>query len=277
MKRLALSLFAFCLAVGVGRAEDAESTSEKPTARLRAALRRAAGESLLIKGRVRNEKPEGGGMMGGTRIVIGGGGVGGKPYEGPINAARDKSGELIVTSRHAMPGFEIFFGEDDRRIVRSTYEDEAPSVSMLARELEVFLDLGRIERSLGETEFSVKHSDDGKLTLRGKAPRRLTPKGARGLAALGRSRVLRVDLRFDLAADGRLERAEFVVVRSDPTAGLLRRGGGTLTERDLEEMEGDETEGARTTYALTFKAGEPTARMKKFRAAVAEILEAEED
>lgn len=256
-----------------------DERSDANVDKLASAIQALAEEKeFVLSGSVTLEEPDSGGAQ--HMIVINGGGSGGgEEYAGPVEIWRTHEDELVIASRDALPGFG-FFDNGERSITQLNYEDVPVRASSLTSDLVALLDLNRLKRSVRKTDLDSKTGQDGKaLVFRGEISKRILRGGGGSPIQLLAPQVLRVETEFTLDDKMRLVSLKFIVVRSDPFAGLRRKalegeldGGIEITS---ERPDLSEDEGKRYIYTLNVSKKGPSDRAKALLEQVREMLKDE--
>ena len=149
-------------------------------------------DDLVVKAEVKHKGPEmlqgQGGMVIQMAVSTGGTGI---PYEGKV----DKRGEMVLLSEKDLPGFKMFVGLD-RTVRQTTFEQSAPDLTRLERELGALLEGDRFVRFVRNAELQPEvDPETGVITFKGNLSRKVIPQAdasiemlIRALFALGSDR-----------------------------------------------------------------------------------------
>lgn len=271
-------------------AEEAAPESEvvSPAAALRSALSAVAGaDNVVFDCSIQEVEPEADGGFGGgivMRIGGAGGGGGGATFEGTVDVWQ-AAGERILTSRDVLPGISIYT-DGDRLISRTTVEEAAIDLGKLHSDLLPLLDLAKVAKRLDRVSLEVSTDEaSGDTIYEGELPKRLVHSSGSDMPMM-QEVVLRLEGVFRVGSDGALKSAKFAVIRNDPMAAIRRQamsgelgsGGSVRVERSFggaDAAEVSQDEGTMSVYEITI-AGTPSARAKRFKEEVHEILSTEE-
>jgi hypothetical protein len=259
---------------GLSAQEEEPSAPAAPTpedllGRLRTALDRAEDATLRVRGSVALEAAGGADPFSGA--VISANLMGGPPFEGDFEAWTDGAGKLVVVSKKPLPGFEVF-RNDEREVIRVTYEGDAPNVKQLMSDLGALLDMSRVRKWMKRADLESKLDPaTGAATYVGEAPRRLVPAAQAGLMGMAQEKILRVDASITIGKGGSLLEAEFRIQRSDPMAGMIRRAN-PFGEMEEPQDEGEVTKGKTSVYHLVFETADPSPRVRSFLRAAESLI-----
>jgi hypothetical protein len=252
-----------------GAVPPAAPTAADPAAKkaLVDALRRTLGaDGFALRGSVSERTPDSGG---GGAVVVNGGGAAAE-FRGEFEVASTKEGELAVKSKRALPGFALY-RRDDRTLVQTIVEDEGLGTSSTAADLASLLDRDRLANAVERAEVSM----DGPATARTytlKLGKGFVRAGSAGPMAAFSPKILKVEAAVRVEA-GAVASIRFVVLRSDPLAGVRSRAGGGGSVELTGPIEDDgRTEGATRTYDLT-PAGPPSAGLREAIVALRKVFD----
>ena len=232
----------FCLiSVAVGQ-DAADPEAPDPKALLTdAILNLRAIPQTALKAQVKHHRPDGGGMFGGAvQIVIGGmGGAPGKPFEGGLEAWRDKDGSIVMISDSTLPGFKLYMHED-KVIQQATFETAPAGLRQIQYELGSLIDPNDVIKHLtaaqkaGELK-AVTNENTGDVTFTGTVPTGIvTPVDAMRNAPPGmpaqvvarmfpQSRILETTATIVVSKEGKFKSIAIKVVRNDPRQEMMRK------------------------------------------------------
>lgn len=278
---------------GKKEADAGKAEEEKNAALLSEALRRLRRtQDLVVRAKIEHKESEQAiGPLGGMPVRIrrrmaGMFGQALTPFTGNVGAWSAADGATVILSEAEVPGFAIY-AKGNRTITQRTTEDgeELPLVNV-TKELAPLLDVMRLTRHIASARLTATtDAATGEVTFAGELARELVkPLGGDGIR---RVRTLRVDATLVVAPDGRFERIAVKVTHNDPVAETQRggsvhifvqggQGGQGVQVVPAEKEKGEEQhdlEGGKTTYTLTFTAGEPSARARDFRRTIEALLE----
>lgn len=262
-------------------ADDGASKADKgATSTLVDALHKfGSGAGWVVTGSASEE--EGAASSSGGAIIFTGDGSDSKRFSGKFEAHRTDKGELIITSKSALPGVAIY-QKDERLIVSTTREDAPVTTNNLEADLTSVLDVDRLAKSVEKAKLEGKtDATSGETTFKGELPAKLIRATSSGGIGMITPKVMKVKVEFTLTAAGQLHAAKIGVVRSDPLAGLRSRAmsGGvqngtvTLGADDLDSS--SDAEGKTAVYEIEASTSGPSNRTKDALAAMRKVLENE--
>lgn len=292
---LALLLLPLACAMGLrttqaqdsGAAQDSAKDAESPATLLSKALGAKAAERVVLTGKItdRTEQEDGGGMR--AMMVIAGRGKKGTKIFGKIEA-EVRGREVFVCSQQGMPGAAAM-SMGRKVLVQKTEDAEKPvDAGALANDAIYLLDLRRLSKEVARAErrakegkknvIKVKTAEDGTHTIRLPLRSSMLPEPEGGMAGMSmmQPKVMSIDARFVLAADGALRSMRLTVTRSDPMAAIRKRamqGGGRIEISDPSDLEDDDPEeGAKTEYAFQFGKAKLSKRAARARAYLSSLF-----
>ncbi|MDH3590887.1 MAG: hypothetical protein OER88_03360 [Planctomycetota bacterium] len=202
-----------------------------------------------------------------------------KPFRGKAYAWRSADGVLVITSASEVPGFAMYIA-GERTIARTTYEGQAFDTGELKAELVPLFDLDAIATQVAGATWKAIVDEKGTTTYSAEfAKEAVRPREGRNMMA---ARVLKVKASVTVGADGELATLRVGVVHNDPTKEMMRGRIIIMGPNgpQVQPKGGDakhDVEGKTTTYEVRFRRrGNPPARMRDFKASVAQALEAED-
>jgi hypothetical protein len=280
-----LSLSMGVLAQEAAEPEVPEKGPSEPEALLAKAVHHYRhAESVVLRAAVKHEPARrqagGGGAAGRVVIQISSGGMQAPPFEGKVEAWRDRDGVTVVHSEKALPGFSLFV-HPDRSIRRLTLEGQKRfSLDQLAAELVPLLDGPRLARHLDGADLRAQPDPaTGDVLFSGEVSRKLVDVTRTGGLGMMTPKVLRIEVDVLVSKEGRFRRIDLKVVRNDPSAEMMRRGGigvriqgaGGPAQPPAKDDE-HEIEGGATAYSLVFGDFRPTMRARLFKEQMEALL-----
>jgi len=231
-----LAALFFIFNVTVLHADDSASPAAKRE--LAAALKKMAGDDLMLRGSVAEEDPPSPKLGVGGRIVsvaVVSGSM--PPYEGKLEVWRNTGGETTIMSRSRLPGFGVY-DDGSRTLSTITFEGTPFAVSQTGSEIAQLLDLAKLQKIVSRADEISATRADGKTVYRCSLSSRLLRVTDTGAASMYAPKVLRIESAFTLNENGDVVAIEFSVVRNDPIDDIMRSGGSSTKIQKIEGLDG---------------------------------------
>ena len=195
-----------------------------------------AAEQVVFTGTAKVPSDTDDGGAGGVKIIIAGAAQKKPIFSDQFELSFSPEDEtLLICSEKALPGV-VIYQQGDKVIKRTTFGDEAFSVSDLAGDLPQLFDFESLKKFVAKAEQSDTEEVDGVATYSYSLSKRLI-RDADGVgpAAIMNPKVKAIDATFSVDSKGELAGVSLTVTRENPMAKLMMSRGG-IKGADLEGM-----------------------------------------